>query len=191
MKKSELRKVYLERRASLSAGEVQTASQQIADRLFEDVDLAPITSVHTFVSIAKFNEIDTSIIVRRLWRDLPGIVTVAPKTDLSTGTIESVTFDEAAEWSENSWGIREPANGDPMPPADIDMVIVPLLCFDRQGHRVGYGKGMYDRYLARCRPDCLKVGVSLFPPVEVIDDVTASDIPLDLCITPAGSFRFD
>ncbi len=189
MIKSDLRKLYLEKRASLSAAQVAAASRKIADRFFENVDLTGVAKVHTFIRIPKFNEIDTSMIYYRLWRDHFGIVTIAPKTDLKSGTIGSVAFDEATEWSENSWGIREPATGNAIEPDEIDLVIVPLLCFDERGHRVGYGKGMYDRFLASCRPDCLKVGVSFFPPVEVIDDVTESDVALDLCVTPAAAYR--
>lgn len=189
MKKSDLRKIYLEKRALLSVAEVAAASGQIADRFFENIDLTGIAKVHTFIRIAKFNEIDTSMIYYRLWRDFAGIATIAPRTDLATGTIGSVVFDEATEWNENSWGIREPASSEAVEPDEIDLVIVPLLCFERGGHRVGYGKGMYDRFLARCRSDCVKVGLSFFPQVEVIEDVDVSDIAIDLCITPTAVFR--
>lgn len=189
MKKSDLRKIYLEKRASLSVAEVAAASRKIADRFFETVDLSGISRVHTFIRIPKFNEFDTSTIFYRLWQDHPGIATIAPRTDLATGTIGSVAFDAETEWNENSWGIREPAAGEVIEPSEIDLVIVPLLCFESEGHRVGYGKGMYDRFLAKCRPDCVRVGVSFFPPVDVIDDVSASDVALDMCLTPAAVYR--
>lgn len=190
MTKSELRKIYLEKRASRLPSDVATASGKITDRFFETVDLAPVGVVHTFIRMAKFNEIDTSMIYFRLWRDYPSIVTAAPRTDLETGDIESVAFDASSEWKENAFGIREPARPDTIEADRIDLVVVPLLCFDRSGHRVGYGKGMYDRFLAACRPDCLKVGVSLFPPVDAIDGVTRSDVALDVCITPDKAFDF-
>lgn len=189
MKKAELRELYLKKRASLSLGEVSRDSGQIADRFFQATDLSPVTSLHTFIRISKFNEIDTSMIYYRLWRDFPEIVTFAPRTDLTSGTIESVQFDRSTVWNENNWGIREPATGNAVEPAEIDLVIVPLLCFDESGNRVGYGKGMYDRFLAKCKPNCLKVGVSLFPPLHLIDDVAPSDVKLDLCITPTAAYR--
>lgn len=191
MTKAELRKLYLEKRASLSLTEVAAASQSIADRFSASVELPPGGVVHAFIRIAKFHEIDTSAIYYRLWRDRPDIATAAPRTDLKTGEIESVRFDGSTDLKENSWGIREPADGVIINAVNIDVVLVPLLCFDRTGHRVGYGKGMYDRFLAKCRPDCLKVGVSLFPPVDEIDEVTSSDVALDICITPREVFRFD
>jgi len=74
--------------------------------------------------------------------------------------------------------------------AEIDMVLVPLLCFDRQGHRVGYNKGFYDKFLKRCRPDCLKIGLGYFPPEAAIDDISSFDVKLDHCITPESIFDF-
>ncbi len=190
MKKAELRDLYLKKRASLSLGEVSKMSGQIADRFFASVDLAPVTYLHIFIRIKKFNEIDTSMIYFRLWRDVPNVVTLAPKTELSTGTIESLPFDRSTNWDENSWGIREPANGDLVDPRKLDLVIVPLLCVDERGHRVGYGKGMYDRFLSKCRPDCKKVGVSLFSPVVAISDIGKNDVRLDACISPDAAYSF-
>jgi 5-formyltetrahydrofolate cyclo-ligase len=72
----------------------------------------------------------------------------------------------------------------------IDMVFVPLLVTDREGHRVGYGKGFYDKYLKQCRPDCLKVGFSYFDPLDAIEGKDEFDVPLDLCITPNKVYVF-
>ena len=71
-----------------------------------------------------------------------------------------------------------------------DLIIVPLLAVDAQGHRVGYGKGFYDRFLSKCRPDCLKVGLNYFEPDERIVDVGEHDIKLDACVTPTEVFCF-
>lgn len=191
MTKGELRKLYLEKRSTFPAADVIAVSGRIADRFFESVDISRVRTLHCFISIPKFNEVDTSAIYNRVWRDFPDIVTVAPQTDLATGAIESVIFNSQTVWNENSWGIREPAGGDIVEPTAIDLVVVPLLCFDGRLHRVGYGKGMYDKFLARCRPDCAKVGVSLFPPADAIADISERDIALDLVITPDAAFRPD
>jgi 5-formyltetrahydrofolate cyclo-ligase len=75
-------------------------------------------------------------------------------------------------------------------PAAFDVVLIPLLAFDVKGHRVGYGKGFYDRYLANCRPDCLKIGISFFESLASIDDVEAHDIALDMAICPTQVYDF-
>lgn len=191
MTKAELRSIYLEKRRSLSPGEVAAASRRIAERFFNEIDLTTTKKLLTFIRIPKFNEIDTSNIYFRLWQERRDIVTFAPRTDLQTGEIESISFNSETSFAENKWGIREPLDGEKAEPDEFDLVLVPLLCFDENGHRVGYGKGMYDKFLIRCRPGCLKIGLSFFPPVGQIDDAGDHDIPLDVCITPDKLYRRD
>ena len=89
---------------------------------------------------------------------------------------------------ENEWGIREPGAGEIFEPQIVDLVIVPGVCFDEQCHRVGYGKGFYDRFLRKCRPDCVKIGLSFFEPVAEIADIHAGDVRLDFFVSPGGLF---
>lgn len=70
------------------------------------------------------------------------------------------------------------------------MVLIPLLAFDKKGYRVGYGKGFYDRFLADCRPDVVKVGLSVFEPIDEIADLNEFDIKMDFCITPNRVWQF-
>jgi len=56
-------------------------------------------------------------------------------------------FVNEADLKKNRWGTREPRSGRPIAPADVDLVVVPALAVDRQGMRVGYGRGYYDRFL--------------------------------------------
>lgn len=59
------------------------------------------------------------------------------------------------------WGYRQPAEGSvEVDPHEIDVVLVPGALFDRRGGRLGHGRGYYDRLLASCRPDVLKVGIT-------------------------------
>jgi 5-formyltetrahydrofolate cyclo-ligase len=70
------------------------------------------------------------------------------------------------------------------------MVLVPLLALDKSGHRVGYGKGFYDKFLAECRIRCQRIGISLFQPIDMIEDVGEDDITLTHCLTPSGVLKF-
>ena len=75
-------------------------------------------------------------------------------------------------------GILEPAEDAlPVPDAEIDLAIVPGLAFDRAGHRLGRGKGYYDRLLPRLH--CPKLGLAF--PCQVLDEVPieAHDVALD------------
>jgi 5-formyltetrahydrofolate cyclo-ligase len=187
MTKSELRKHYLEKRRKLSAAaEHSELSLKIAEHFFSNFDLETLTIVHCFLSLKQTGEVETSTIFERLWREFPQIKTVAPRVNEKTGEIDALEFARDTRLVENKWKIPEPAEGNAVEPNKIDIVLVPLLCFDLLGFRVGYGKGFYDKFLIKCRPDCLKVGLSFFPPVERIDDIHDGDVPLNSCITPDG-----
>ena len=86
--------------------------------------------------------------------------------------------------------IYEPDKGDPVLANEIDIIFVPLLAFEDNGYRVGYGKGFYDIYLAECREDCIKAGFCYFDPLDSIDDLDEFDVPLNLCITPKNVYVF-
>jgi 5-formyltetrahydrofolate cyclo-ligase len=94
----------------------------------------------------------------------------------------------------NHWGIPEPraALGAEVLPAQLDAVLVPLLACDQRGHRVGYGGGFYDRFLAQCRPGTQFIGLSLLEeePLAEIADVLPTDIALHACLTPDGVWNF-
>ncbi|MBX3281476.1 MAG: 5-formyltetrahydrofolate cyclo-ligase [Acidobacteria bacterium] len=189
MTKDDLRKELLERRRRLTPGEVADASRRISERFFGAVDLASIRVLHTFIRIAKFNELDTSMIYMRLWRDRPQITTAAPRIDHATGEMDAVIFDETTVLVKDRWGIRESSDGEVISPTEIDIVLVPMLGFDRLGHRVGYGKGFYDRFLTQTAPGCLKIGLCHWGPQDTPIETHPADIPLDLCITPDAVFH--
>lgn len=190
MNKSELRSVYLEKRRDLSSVDISLKSRRIADRLFAEFDLTQMKTIHCFISIPRLGEIDTSLIYERIWSEFPQVLTVAPRMETVTGEIESLTFGPGSELEENRWGIREPEGSTIVDPAEIDAVIVPVLCYDRSGNRIGYGKGFYDRFLLKCRSDCRKIGLSFFGPVDKIDGIGEYDVPLDHCLTPDTSYTF-
>lgn len=191
MIKSQLRKSYLERRSSLAPEIRNDASRRIAGHFFDRFNLDFVKTLHCFIAMPKFSEIDTSLIFRQVWSEFPKIVTVAPRVDRERDEIDSLVFTNETGLIENAWGIREPAGDQRVKAVEIDVVLVPLLCFDKRGYRVGYGKGFYDKFLATCRPDCLKTGLSFFPPVDAIDDVHDQDVRLDLCVTSDGAMGFE
>ena len=184
MIKSELRKAYLEKRRELSGYERERLSELIANNFFDRFDLSQTKFLHAFISIDRFNELDTSKIFERLWRDFPDVQTLVPRVDSESNEIISLRFAAASELVKNAWGIPEPVGDEFVEPRVIDIVLVPGLCFDRVGHRVGYGKGYYDRFLKQCRPDCVKIGLSFFEPIERIDDIHDGDVRLDYMVTP-------
>ena len=191
MTKAELRKIYLEKRARMSPAEIDVTSRAIADRFFWTIDLTNVKKIHTFIRVARTHELDTSRIYYRLWRDRADIETYAPRIELGGTRMENVFFHAASDLIENKWGIREPDGEQTAQASEFDVVLVPLLAFDSFGHRVGYGKGYYDRFLSACRPDCLKVGLCAFAAETKIDDTHEGDVALDMCLTPHETIRFN
>jgi 5-formyltetrahydrofolate cyclo-ligase len=104
--------------------------------------------------------------------------------------MEAVACHADTIFEANAINILEPLETEVIDPLDIDMVLVPMLAFDDRGNRVGFGKGYYDRYLSRCRQDCIKVGLSYFEAVDSINDANEFDVPLNFCITPQKVYVF-
>jgi 5-formyltetrahydrofolate cyclo-ligase len=190
MTKAELRKIYLGKRQLLSLAERELASAKIASQFFDTVDLENTNVLHCFVPIERFAEVDTRPIFQRLWSEYPEIFTAVPRVNHETEEIESLRYGPDTELVESKWQIGEPSHNERAEPKDVDLVLVPLVCCDLKGHRVGYGHGYYDRFLRKTRSDCLKIGLSIFPPVDAIDDAHEGDVRLDLCITPEQIYKF-
>ena len=184
MTKAELRKTYISRQKDLSPADRAEKSRAIAGQFFQHFDLSRTRFIHCFIPIEKFNEIDTKFIFERLWSGHPRTEAVVPRVDFETNEIRNLRFDPTTELKRNTWHIDEPEHDEFVESDKIDIVLVPGSCFDLEGHRVGYGKGFYDRFLKTCRPDCLKIGLSYFEPVEAIDDIHDGDVALDFVITP-------
>lgn len=184
MTKEALRKIYLQKRLALSEAEFLQLNRNMADNFFALVDLSFVRILHTFLPIKKTNEPDTWIIIDRVRREFPHIRIAVPRINNQTSVLENFFFEGLHQLTSNTWGIPEPKQGIPVPTEKIDAALVPLLAFDRQGNRVGYGRGFYDKFLATCRPDCKKIGLSFFGPSENIDDIHSFDLPLDYVITP-------
>lgn len=187
MMKKELRRIYLKKRMELSEADYLQLNKQIRDNLFGSVDFASITVLHTFLPIRTNREVDTWQIIERISKSYARIRISIPKMNNQTSELEHYYFEGPQQLKNNMWGIPEPVKGVPTPTEKIDAVLVPLLAFDRRGHRIGYGRGFYDRFLAGCRPDCRKIGLSLFEMEDRIDGIDEKDIPLDLVITPTST----
>ena len=78
---------------------------------------------------------------------------VISKSDFETRKMTHFLLTDNTRIKKNKYNIPEPVDGIEVPTAKIDVVFVPLLAFDKQGHRVGYGKGFYDIFLSECKPD--------------------------------------
>jgi 5-formyltetrahydrofolate cyclo-ligase len=189
MKKEELRKIYREKRAALKQSELSKLQDLLLIR-FQQAPLPFITVLHRFLPADGKNEVDTEPLANWLSFCNPGLVQLVPKVNTATNDLHHYLLTDDTILILNEWGIPEPEKGQEIAPDEIDLVLIPLLAFDETGHRVGYGKGYYDRFLASCRPDCIKTGLSFFPPSDNITDTNTFDIAMDFCITPDRIYEF-
>ncbi len=186
MKKSALRKKYLALRQQISYEDISKMSKQITKYFFEFLENHPCHCVHVFLPMESKKEIDTWQIIHKLWKDFPQIKTATSQTNFENTTLDHFFIDTNTKLIRNAWGISEPlADAQACDPTQIDLVLVPLLIFDVQGHRVGYGKGFYDRFLATCSKKTHTIGLSLFEAISEIEGIETHDVPLKVVITPS------
>ena len=189
--KQEIRKAYLAKRLALSDDEAQERNARLLEQCKSLVLPSHSRYVHLFLPIAAKKEVDTYPLAAWLREQYPDISLVLSRSYLATASMQHYLWDEHTTLIHNSYGIPEPESGRLIAPQEMDVVFVPLLAFDEAGHRVGYGKGMYDTFLQQCREDVLKIGLSLFEPVPaLIEDVFEGDVPMDLIITPERIYTF-
>jgi len=186
MKKSEIRKIYLEKRKNLSQDVVFLLSERIFENFINFFKPVSNQKVHIFVPIEKFKEINTQIFIDYfLSRNIKVFVPKIVDTKLISVEIFSDT-----QFETNNWGISEPVSNEDSEILDFDFVITPLLYCDFRGNRVGYGKGFYDQFFENISKNSKKIGVNYFNPDDIIDDVWENDIPLDYLVTATDVLSF-
>lgn len=190
MTKDELRHVYRQKRLALSAMECRSRDISIVQHL-QRLDWSDCHYLHVYRAIQLFNEPDLSGFALWLKTTHPHVDLVVSRSNLMDNTMLHYVWDEDTVFVENKWGIPEPVGGAAVDVNLLDVVLVPMLVADRKGHRIGYGKGFYDRFLARCRPDVRTIGVSYFDVLQEPIDAGAWDIPLRKVVTPDGVFAVE
>jgi 5-formyltetrahydrofolate cyclo-ligase len=169
MNKSELRNHLRQLRQSLSETERETFSRQICHNL-EKIDWSGIHLLHCFKPIAKLHEVDATAFMAVAQEQYPNM-------QLYTSQL-----------IDGNWKIVSWQNHSIDAPPQLDAVIVPMLGFDSDLQRIGYGGGYYDRLLAT-EAQAKKIGVCFeLGKVQHIPS-ESHDIPLDSIVTEANVYR--
>jgi 5-formyltetrahydrofolate cyclo-ligase len=163
----------------------ELASQAVEDRVLELLgELAPNATVLGYRAIG--DELDPSNTVAAL--RACGVRVAMPRVN-ALGELDLCEASESCEYVQGPFGILEPAPGTPLlEPADLDAAIIPGLAFDRAGHRVGYGKGFYDRLLPSLKPGCVTVGVAFEEQLMDTLPHDSHDAIVDFVVTPSGTW---
>ena len=187
MLKQTLRKKYKLLRSNLSQQENDDLSINISNQLLQ----LPIWNkdfYHLFLSIIEHNEVNTEYILNILSGKDKNIL--ISKSNFKTGSLTNYLLTDNTKIKKNSWNIPEPVDGILIENNKIEVVFVPLLAFDKQGNRVGYGKGFYDKFLKSCNTETIKIGLSFFEAEEKIEDFTKFDVALNYCVTANKIYKF-
>ncbi|HYF31130.1 MAG TPA: 5-formyltetrahydrofolate cyclo-ligase [Chitinophagaceae bacterium] len=189
MTKSALRTIYKDKRSALSATDRMKLDDLILIQ-FQKLQLPDVLSLMSYWPMQTHHEVNTLPMTDYVQFRIPGLQLAYPKIDYEQVSMVAIAVDDDTEYETNAYGIAEPLSNKVMPPGELDMIFVPMLAYDKQGYRVGYGKGFYDRYLKSCRQDVITVGFSYFEAEPLISDVNEFDIPLNFAITPERIYEF-
>ena len=136
------------------------------------------------VTVSRGREVDTKTIIEKAWRD--GKRVVVPKCDPESNTMIFRKIDTYHQLETVFFGLMEPIESETISvePDDIDLMIVPGICFDRKGYRIGYGGGYYDRYLKEYQG----VTISLAFSFQLLNSLPREthDVPIEGLITEIG-----
>jgi len=193
MKKSDIREKALAERKSWTQQDFELKNVQLLNQIIEFINPLPRNLLlMSFHSIEHQREVMTSPIHAILINEPYYHQLIFPKVEKNTSQLIPYLTDKKSKFLASDWGILEPTEETSvrLNPTDIDVIFIPLLAIDTQGHRVGYGKGFYDRFLANTKPELIKIGLGLDEPIEPIEDLNSFDIAMDFAITPKSVYRF-
>ena len=189
MDKSAIRKEYRELRKAISNEKREEYSERISNHVLDFLISNPIIRhIHIFLPIPKLHEVNTFPLLEKLQH--LGYVLYTSYINPDSKVMETLEITYAKEFKPDTFGIPIPKDMIKTDSGQIQMVLIPLLAFDKNGNRVGYGKAYYDQFLATLSNEIIKVGLSFFNPIPEIP-VEPHDIRLDICITPEVKYLFN
>ena len=170
--KVDVRRMMRERRKALTPEERTAASESVCAKLAA-LDLhSPIA-----VYLASPQEIDLSPFIRKMLTK--GIKVVVPCWNGEIYELAILRELNEAHLRKGPMGILEPSEAEIVPAKDVGTWLVPGLAFTRDGKRLGYGGGWYDRLLSEAQKDARKIGIA--HAFQVVDDLPSE--PHDILLS--------
>tara|TARA_R110002020_G_scaffold19053_25_gene66189 strand:- start:3887 stop:4474 length:588 start_codon:yes stop_codon:yes gene_type:complete len=182
--KAGLRRQAHRARAALSAAARAEAADRVAQHFFAHFALRPSQVVAAYWRIR--DELDCQAILVRLMESEQ--VVVLPVVQGPDQPLQMRVWEKGAALYEAGFGTLAPSELAPL--AEPDMVLMPLLGFDRLGTRLGYGGGYYDRTLAQMSKSPTLIGLAFAAQELDLIPRDGHDVPLDAVITEAGIRHF-
>ncbi len=180
--KTEIRKYIKEMKKNLTEEEIRLRSNRIAKKLFSQPFYEQAECIYLYVSYNQ--EIDTLGIIEHILEDMKRVA--VPKVVDKNMEFHEIT--SLNQLSEGAFGIKEPTVNKPVSEdpewASSNLMIIPGLAFDKNGSRIGYGGGYYDRYLHKYH-DRIGLKIALAYDFQVLEhiDIESYDEKIDGIIT--------
>jgi 5-formyltetrahydrofolate cyclo-ligase len=183
LQKRELRERMRRTRSGIPPAERAVLAARAEARLLALPELQEARTVLLFYSFG--SEIPTAVLIRRLLQRRSRVLLPY----LSEEGMEAGEVLPGETLVETDYGPKEPTRRVAVDPSGVDVVVTPGLAFDRRGHRLGYGGGHYDRYLARLHAGAVRMGIGFS--AQVLDELPADeyDQPVDVVITDKDVIR--
>lgn len=178
--KENLRKELMKKRKSLSDIDISRKSSQIEKRFFEMNEYKASQTILFYVSYD--NEVYTHEMIKKSMSEEKNII--VPVSNKENRTLILSKLDKWENLETGSYNILEPKKEciEKISLDIIDLIIVPGVGFDEQGHRIGHGMGYYDRLLKDSR-DASHIGLAF--EIQIVDKIPIEkhDIPVEKIIT--------
>jgi 5-formyltetrahydrofolate cyclo-ligase len=183
--KEELRKRLAGLRRTLSADTRKERSAALCTMLATHVGFEKARVVAGY-SALRF-EVDPRQLLERAFEQ--GKTVALPRVLQTTNSLALHAINADSELVESAFSVREPREDAPLVPFDqVDLVLVPGLAFDERGHRLGYGKGFYDRLLPQL-PNALRIGLAFELSLLVEVPAAAHDVQVHWICTDRRMIR--
>jgi 5-formyltetrahydrofolate cyclo-ligase len=182
--KKALRRKILNERKNIDIIKKEEMDNKILDKFYDSEYYRK--SKRIFVYISYDSEINTKGIISKALADNKEVY--VPRTEFKTRIMDAVEITSLDNLIESDFGILEPSINEPhIDPNELDLIVVPGVAFDRQGGRMGYGAGFYDRYFEKISKDNIKKIIKLalaygFQTLEKVP-MNDKDIPVSCIIT--------
>lgn len=182
LSKAEIRERIIKQRRQLPQSIVWLSTSQISEKVIKLIETKKFKHIHTYLPKKASGEMDTFVVIENIWEKFPDIKISVP-----------VSFEQKIQHSEifldtkykyDKYLIPAPIAIKKIDINDIDLVIVPLVAFDKDCNRIGYGKGFYDKFLAQLPKSTHKLGLAY--DFQEVDEIRFQrhDIKLDEVLTP-------
>lgn len=175
--KRNLRSTLIKKRNTLLKKEWEEKSREIFEHVLNSSEYKESEFIHCFVSMNHRFEINTHLLIQKILDEKKRVI--VPITDFTNNMLTHSYLRSFDDLTVNKWGVLEPKKMEPVPISKIELVLLPLLGVDREGNRLGYGKGFYDRFLS-------KISIPTFG--LIFDDFIIDEIPTENFDIPVHGF---